>query len=119
MTNMPPFTTPAVLTSLSMTADGGLRMSFVTNELSDEDKLIATKYHQKFGYMAFSPNQFSLEDMPKEQAEDKHKTPSKRLRASLFVLYKQEGVTEDFEVWYRRKMEKLIDYIKGKLEPEV
>ena len=113
---LPPFQTPAILTSLSYTNDGGLRMGFSTNELSEEDKIIAGKYHQQFGWLVFRPNQFSLTDLPKEQAEDKQKTPSKRLRAVLFVLWQQEGSNGDFEVFYREKMDKLINYVKDKID---
>lgn len=99
-----------------MTADHGLRLSFVTQEMSDEDKLIATKYHQQFGWLAFRPNQFALDELPKEQAEDKQKTPAKRLRAVLFVLYQQQGSQGDFEIFYREKMEKIISFVKSKLD---
>lgn len=93
-----------------------MRAGFVTNEISDEEKLILTKLHGQFGYLLFQPNQFSVEDLPTEQAEDKNKTPSKRLRASLFVLWQQEGKKGDFENFYREKMEKLISFIKDKLD---
>ena len=68
--------------------------------------------------MAFRPNQFSVDDLPKEAAEDKNKTPSKRLRAVLFVLWKQRGEHGDFEVWYREQIEKIIINIKTKLDDE-
>jgi hypothetical protein len=113
---LPPYQVQAILTSLSMSADKGMRMGFSTNELTDEDRLLATKYHQQFGWLMFKPNPFTVEDMPKETAEDKNKTPSKRLRASLFILWKQEGENGDFEVYYREKMEKLIKYVQEKLD---
>lgn len=113
---LPPYQVQAILTSLSMSADKGMRMGFTTNELTDEDRLLATKYHQQFGWLMFKPNPFTVEDMPKEQAEDKNKTPSKRLRAALYILWQQEGSNGDFEVYYREKMEKLITYVKDKLD---
>lgn len=119
LTNMPPFLTPAILTSLRATQDGGLSLGFSTQELSDEDKLIAMKYHKQFGYLAFKPNQFALDDMPKEQAEDTQKTPSKRLRAVLFVLWQQKGSTGDFELFYRDRMEKIITWAKGKIDQDL
>ena len=56
------------------------------------------------------------EIVPLEAAEDKTKTPSKRLRATLYVLWQQTGEQGDFEVFYREKMEKLIDFVKNKLD---
>lgn len=113
---MPPFQVPATLTSLGATADRGLRLSFSTQELSDEDKLIAMKYHQSFGWLVFSPNKFAIGDMPKEQAEDKNKTVSKRIRAILYILWQQEGSQGDFELFYREKGEKIIEWLKKKLD---
>lgn len=107
---------PAILTSISSSADGGLRMSFATNELTPEEKVEAMKLHQQFGWLLFSPNPFTSSDLPKEQAEEGQKSPSKRLRATLFILWKQQGEQGDFEVFYRAKMEKIIDMIKAKLD---
>lgn len=45
------------------------------------------------------------------------KSPSKRLRATLYVLWEQKHKDEyqDFEVFYRTRMERLINQIKEKL----
>lgn len=91
-------------------------MGFTTNELSDEDKLIIAKFYQKFGFVLFKANEFESDDVPKEQAEDTQKTPSKRLRAVLFLLWKQAGEKGDFELYYRNQVEKMIDVVKAKLD---
>jgi len=46
------------------------------------------------------------------------KTMSQRLRAALFVAWKQnnEGYS-DSELYYRYKMEKFVEHVKSKLEP--
>jgi hypothetical protein len=45
------------------------------------------------------------------------KSPSARLKAVLFVFWKQEGEPQnDFETFYRIKMESIIDAVKAKLE---
>ncbi len=110
------FQAPAILTSVSYSKDGGVRIGFSTNELSDEDKLIVSKFHQKFGFILFKSNEFTTEDVPKEDAEDTSKTPSKRLRATLFVLWKQQGERGEFETYYRTQVEKIIDHLKAKLD---
>jgi hypothetical protein len=110
------FQVPAILTSISYTNDGGLRLGFHTNELSPEEKITAANFHQKFGYLLFKENSFQEVDIPKETAEDTTKTPSKRLRAVLFVNWQQEGIKEDFEIYYRRQVEKIIEHIKTKLD---
>jgi hypothetical protein len=113
------FQAPGILTSISYNRDGGMRLGFVTNELSDEDKLILTKFHQKFGWVLFQENPYQPSDIPKELAEEGTKTPSKRLRAVLFRLWKQEGEVGDFDAWYRTRMETLISSVKSKLDADV
>lgn len=110
-------TVPAILSRISYTKDGGLSVGFSTQEMSNEDKMAFAELYQQFGWLAFKSNQIDLMDMPMEEAEDKSKTPSKRLRAVLFVLSKQKGIKpENFEAFYREHMEKLIEWIKGKLD---
>jgi len=48
--------------------------------------------------------------------EDKTKTPSKRLRAVLFLMWKQLGEVGDFETYYRVQVEKVIEHLKAKLD---
>lgn len=51
----------------------------------------------------------------KEPVDDT-KTPAQRLRAVLFVWWEQLGrPNDDFELFYRMKMEKIIDLVKEKL----
>lgn len=42
----------------------------------------------------------------------KQKSPSQRLRASLFVLHEKSNVKQDFENWYADKMEYFITAVK-------
>lgn len=110
------FQAPAILTSVSYSKDGGVRLGFTTNELTDEDKLIIAKFYQKFGFILFKSNEFKADDVPREDAEDRTKTPSKRMRAVFFRLWKQTGEKGDFETYYRTQMEKIIDHLKEKLD---
>ena len=69
------------------------------------------------GWLLFSPNTIQEENIPDEKAElDEGKSPSKRLRSVLFILWKQRGKQGDFETYYRAQIERLIDQIKEKLE---
>lgn len=45
------------------------------------------------------------------------KTPSQRLRATIFVWWKQQNEPGDFEDFYRRRMETLIESVKSELQP--
>jgi len=107
----------AILTRISYMKDGGLSLGFSTQEMSPEDKVVMAELYQTFGWLAFSPNQVDTTDMPTEEAEDKQKTPSKRLRSVLYVFAKQRGIKpENFEAWYREQMEKIIERVKTKLD---
>ncbi len=110
------FQAPAILTSVSYTKDGGLRLGFTTNELNYEDKLTAAKFYQSFGYVLFKENQFTDEEIPATDATDESKSPAQRLRATLFVLWKQRGSKGEFEVFYRANMELAIERVKKLLD---
>ena len=107
---------PAYLTGFSSKADGSAGLRFTTQELDDDTFLEIKRHHNLYGHLLFKENPFQASDIPTESAEDKNKTPSKRLRAALFVLWRQEGEKGDFEAYYRTKMEKLIDMVKAKLD---
>lgn len=87
-------------------------------ELTKDERelLLEAGVNDQLGWVMWAPNQFQTGDLPSEPATDDNKTPAKRLRDVLFVLWKQEGSRGDFEVFYRERMEKLIDFIKAKLD---
>lgn len=106
----------AILEGFATKSDHGLSLRFSTNEVSGEDILMLSKLKKTFGWLMFKENEFTLEDMPKEQAEDRSKTPSKRIRSVLFLIWQQEGSHGSFEAYYAEKMEKIINHLKGKLD---
>jgi len=96
--------------------DGGLSIGFHTNELDSEEKVAVMDMHNEAGWLLFQPNEIAEADVPDKQAELETKTPSQRLRAVLFVYWKQTTPEETFEVFYCRKMEAIIDSVKGRLD---
>lgn len=110
---------PAILSRANPMKDGGMNLGFQTNEMSHDEKVILMEKLNAFGWLAFKENEIDVLDMPKEEAEEGEKKPSIRLRNVLFVLSQQEGIPKDkFNQYYREKMESIIVWIKGKLEPE-
>lgn len=94
-------------------------LKFTTaREVTKEEReiLLDMGVNDELGWLLWSPNKMQTTDLPSEPATDDMKTPAKRLRDVLFVLYKQEGSRGDFEVYYRERMNKLIDMIKAKLD---
>jgi len=107
---------PAYLTGYSSRSDNSVGIRFATQEVMPEEVSELQKLNGAFGWLLFQENSFTDKDLPKEQAEDKNKTPSKRLRSVLYIFWQQQGSKGDFEVFYRDRMEKLIEMIKGKLD---
>lgn len=98
--------------------DGSATLAFTTGEVADDEViyLLNAGRRDELGWLLWSPNQHQTDDLPDEPATDETKTPAKRLRAVLFILWKQQGSRGDFEVFYRERMGKLIDMIKMKLD---
>jgi hypothetical protein len=57
-------------------------------------------------------------DAPKYKVDKEleTKTPSNRLRNTLYVLWEQEGATGEFDDFYKKMMNKFIELVKDKLE---
>ncbi len=113
---MKPIQLQATLEGIGHRKDGSDTLRFCTQEQSPEQQLITLEYFQRFGWLMFSPEQFEEADIPKEQATDKTKTESQRLRAVLFILWKQKSKQPDFDTYYKQQMERIIDTVKDKLE---
>jgi hypothetical protein len=119
---MKTFQLPAGLEGYRSLKDGTLKLSFETGELSPEQMANVHYSLNKVGYLAFSPDPFAtheLEEIDKLKVEynDTGKSPSQRLKAVLYLLWKQtpEGFTSS-EVHYLHHMEKIIEHFKGKLD---
>lgn len=90
-----------------------------TNELIPEQKEPLEALHGQFVKVLLSPDEISNEmkkAIEETKIEPDAKTPSQRLRSILFVYWKQKGKGEDFDTFYARKIESLIDTIKSKLD---
>lgn len=109
---------PALISPPTIRKDGSIKLSFDSRELSAEEYMVVMGFRNTEGWLCFSPNEEDLE-IPKEHAEIDEKTPSERLRAVLFVWYKQETESRKFvgtfETFKREKYEKIIDTVKSKL----
>jgi len=105
---------PAYLRGFSSRADGSAGVRFVTQELTPDDWPHLQESLGDFGWLIFtSEKQVSI---PKEMPTDNKKTAGQRLRATLFVYFAQLGSEGDFEVFYNKKMEELIDKVKARLD---
>ena len=99
--------------------DGGLKLDVITQDLSASDATKLFALRGKMGWMLFKEAGFSKSDiinLPKEVREFKEdKTPAMRLRSVIFLLWKQGNQKEDFDAYYKRAMNLIIEAYKEKL----
>ena len=116
---MKTISTKCQITSLSSRNDGSLRLSVVTPELSVLERSEFMELQNQLLQVLFTPEEFQTQEMVIDKDLD-GKSPSTRLRSIMFVWFsklKEKGeVKDDFSLWYRNKMESIMDKIKLKLE---
>jgi hypothetical protein len=119
---MKTFQIPAELVTYGKMKDKGFKITFETGELSPEQVANIHYGSTKVGWLAFSPDPFAsaeLDEMENTKVEfdDTGKPPSQRLRAVLFLNWKQtpEGY-KTFNDYYGAKMETLVEHFKNKLD---
>lgn len=115
---MKALTCPIIITSVSTRADGSIGLRLSTPELKSDEK---TAFFDLQGHqlkMLLQQEGTEPAELKDVKGEFDTKTPSQRLRATIFVLWKQRNEPGDFEGFYKRQMDKLIDFVKSKLEPE-
>jgi len=109
----------AHMTRANFNKDGSVSINFKSGQELADDKvmyLVNAARKDELGWMCWSPNKIQDSELPTEQAAEGSKTPSKRLRATLFVLWSQQGKVGSFEAFYLERMEKLINVVKAKLD---
>lgn len=101
--------------SVSMTFTTDLEQS--TQEFMQIDENVQTRgilYYSQRGVLT----QQEVDELDNVEIDLEGKTKSQRLRAVLFILWKQQGEQGDFKEFYATHMEKLIQFVKDKLEDE-
>ena len=107
-----------ILTGISSRVDGSLGLRLQTLELTDEAKLAFLQIQNKNCKILIQPDDQS-DGMVEIKGEFDKKTPSQRVRGTMFVLWKHLTDTDQceisFESFYLKRMEKFIDSIKQEL----
>ena len=119
---MKTFQIAANLDSYRSNANKTMKLVFETNELTPETMANIHYSLYKVGFLAFAPDPFTTQELReidnlKVDYNDTGKTPSQRLRAVMFLLWKQnpEGYKTSND-YYTSQMEVLINHFKSKLE---
>lgn len=114
--HMKSIVTDTILTSIRSRSDGSLGLSFTTPELTGQQKLVFIELHQKNCKMLLTPQDEDEEPPLEVTSEIEQKSPSQRLRAVMFVWFKQLNLPGTFDQFYAGQVELVIDKIKAKLD---
>ena len=117
---------------VSTLADGSLRVYLGTPELSNETMVNLFGLIKKPGYILISTNTVNQEQIDAVEkattnADFSEKTPSQRMRGVMYKLWEKTqpktlngdtGEMEyiEFDLFYKRQMNKIIDHFKTKLD---
>jgi len=115
---------PATLEGVTTRKDKTLRLTFGTQELPPTEAGKVMAMANSYCFLSIKPETFTatekelLEQMKADQMTNTGKTPSQRLRATLYVLFTQNNEGFDkFDSFYIYKIEQMIDHFKSKLTP--
>lgn len=104
---------------ISSRKDHSISFSVSTPELTSEQAAAFLGLHGSNCRMMIQPLEEEADAFIEVKAEHEAKTQSQRIRACIFVQWKQGGKKGDFDSFYNRETERIIDWLKKKLEPEV
>jgi hypothetical protein len=74
------------------------------------------QWHGRAARVCIFPHEGEAGNVIEVKTERNDKTPSRRLHSILFLIFKQRGSEGDFDSFYKREMEKLIEHYKAKLD---
>lgn len=108
---------PVLITGLSTKVDGSIKIVLETRELKPNVAAEVFALRGMEAWALLAPDMIKDATLPDEKPDPAigTKTPSRRLRACLYKLWEQNRNSEDFENFYRTKMEQIIDQVKERL----
>lgn len=105
-----------ILTSISTRKDRSLKIVFETNEVTSQDFKALFEMRDCFGWISFTETKREVIEFPKQEIKFKNnKTPSQRLRNSIYILWLRTASGIDFDAFYNLKMSTFIEMIKEKI----
>lgn len=115
--------TYGIISNFRSLADKTLKIELHTQEHTPELLAQVSSLHQSYCNIYITDGEIDkegkeiLDTTPVDKSQiKKPKTKSQQLRAVLFVLWQQENKGEDFEEFYNKRMDLIIDQIKDRLE---
>lgn len=113
------FQLSAIIDGVKTLKNNTLKISIETQDISSflpEELSALFKMNDKQVWVGIKETPIKVEDIKEIEPEFKNKkSPSQRLRNCIFRLFEAEGSKGDFNGYYIAKMEKLISFIKDKI----
>jgi hypothetical protein len=106
--------------SVTSRVDGGVAFRVITPELTLDQRATLLGLHGKNVRCMLEPIDVPVSGLDEVTTELDAKTPCQRLRAVLFVHWKDRPIPmkdDDFETFYRHQMDKIIEGYKTKNLP--
>jgi len=110
-------TCPAILTSASTRADGSLGLRFATPELDASSKTAFFELLNKNLKLLIQPESEEPTNLHEVKGQFERKTVSQRLRGVLWIYFNQSVKEGEFDDWYKKQVEIVIETWKQRLEP--
>lgn len=107
----------ACIERISSRKDRSISFGVSTPELTADEAAAFLQLHGANVRMMIQPQDVEADALVEVKTELEAKTQAQRIRACIFVAWKQGGKKGDFESYYQNQTEKIIDWLKTKLEP--
>lgn len=104
-----------IITSFRGLNDGSLSLTVHTPELNPSDKAHFMELQGVNLDMLFDPIDYQVPEIEIDK-DLEGKSQSERIRNCLYVLWKQEGEPGEFAQFYKNRTEKIINWLKRKLD---
>ena len=107
--------TQAIITGIRAKVDKSLGLTISTPELKNLEKAEFMELQGIKTELTIEPLDEKVEtyEVKKEMGS---KTQGQRIRAIIYLLWKQDGEKGDLDTYYREKTEKYINFLKEKIE---
>lgn len=110
---------PSVISQIRTLADGAVRVVVDLQETSPENIAELFKLKGGYGHFLFKEKVITeddVKDLPDFQFQKWEKHPSQRMRAVIWHMWNLTDKSKTEEQFYRETMEKIIDWLKTKLD---
>lgn len=109
------------ISKVTTLANKDVKVTLETGELTTQQMTQMFSVKGLPGWFVFKPNALRQEDIPEIDADfdEVTKSPAQRLRGALYILWEQHADRKqypEFEVYYRAKMERIIESVKEKID---